>query len=84
MSLTPPLMTGWTSHQSYNPIDSLTNSLIDQRLGRIEHLLESILKRLMILDPDLLKLEKYESLRNAYEQYQMVDALLDDPTNDSN
>lgn len=83
MSLIPPLMTELTSYQSYAPSNDFANVLLNQRLGKIEHLMEEILKRLSIIDPDLLKLEKYESLRNAYAQYQVLEALLDNPTKDS-
>ena len=41
MSLTPPLMTGWSSSQTYEPLTT-------HRLDRIERLLELILKRLSI------------------------------------
>lgn len=34
--------------------------------------------RLLILQPDPAKLKKYEALRNAYEQYKLVEALLHD------
>lgn len=38
-------------------------------------LLEAIEQRLCIVLPDLEKLEKFQALRVAYEQYKLVDAL---------
>lgn len=46
--------------------------LKDKDLGK---LLEQIEHRLAILVPDPKKLEKFEALRNAYEQYKTLEAL---------
>ena len=42
----------------------------------IKDLLETIMERLAILQPDPAKLEKYEALRNCYQQYKVLEALL--------
>jgi hypothetical protein len=42
----------------------------------IKELLETIMKRLAILQPDPTKLEKYEALRKAYDHYKLMEKLL--------
>lgn len=42
----------------------------------LEELFSKIEDRLAILQPDPAKLEKYEALRNAYEQYKILEALI--------
>ena len=42
----------------------------------LEQLFSKIEDRLAILQPDPAKLEKYEALRNAYEQYKILEALI--------
>ena len=38
--------------------------------------LEAIQERLLILEPDTKKLEKYAALKKAYEQYKLLEKLL--------
>lgn len=40
--------------------------------------IDKIEKRLSILVPDPKKLEKYEALKKAYEQYKLIESLIDD------
>jgi hypothetical protein len=42
----------------------------------IKDLLETIMERLAILQPDPAKLEKYEALRKAYDHYKLMEKLL--------
>lgn len=44
----------------------------------LKNILEKIQDRLNILTPDPRKLEKYEALRAAYENYQLIEKLLKD------
>lgn len=52
---------------------------IDIGNGRtLSQFIEELEKKLLILRPDPEKLEKYEALRQAYEQYKILEALLYD------
>ena len=44
----------------------------------LKEMLEKIQDRLLILTPDPTKLEKYEALRAAYENYKLIEKLLKD------
>lgn len=52
----------------------------DIQLGHwsLKQEIDKINERLAILQPDPELLEKYESLRNAYEHYKMLETLLKD------
>jgi hypothetical protein len=49
----------------------VTEEIMEKRLKNIE-------KRLAILVPDPLKLEKYEALKKAYDHYKMLEILLEE------
>ena len=50
------------------------NTTVDQ----INHRLNSIEERLAILTPDLVKLEKFAALRQAYDNYKLIETLCKD------
>jgi hypothetical protein len=64
-------ITNNTNNTSTQPISFVTQKEFDKRLDTIE-------KRLAILVPDPLKLQKYEALRKAYDHYKMLEILLDE------
>ena len=43
---------------------------------KIAETLEKIMERLSIIEPDLEKIEKYPALREAYENYRAIEALI--------
>lgn len=43
---------------------------------KIAETLEKIMERLSIIEPDLEKMEKYPALREAYENYRAIEALI--------
>lgn len=47
----------------------------------LKDFMDSVAKRLTILQPDPKKLEKYQALREAYEHYQTLEALLTEEKN---
>ena len=49
--------------------------------ANISELLEKIQERLAILVPDPKRLEKYEALKQAYDNYKLLEALCVDETN---
>lgn len=64
--LASPTFTGW-SDDVY---------AIERDLGDIEKRLTEIEKRLLILIPDVKLMEKYPSLKEAYEAYKIIEQLL--------
>lgn len=61
----------YSNNTSPASLSVLTQEHFDKRLSTIE-------KRLAILVPDPLKLQKYETLRKAYEHYKMLEILLEE------
>jgi hypothetical protein len=59
------------NNTSSGSVSLVTQEDLDKRLSTIE-------KRLAILVPDPLKLQKYETLRKAYEHYKMLEILLEE------
>jgi hypothetical protein len=60
-----------TNNSNGSAVSFVTKEEFDKRLDKIE-------KRLAILVPDPLKLQKYETLRKAYEHYKMLEILLEE------
>lgn len=56
-----------------------TNSWIDPDKERINQRLSAIEERLLILQPDPEKLEKWESLKEAYDHYKSLEGLIGNP-----
>lgn len=71
-------LTGWYLGSGYTNIPSVTDSTYQplNELHSIKESIDKINKRLSILVPDPAKLEKYESLKAAYEQYLILEALI--------
>ena len=42
--------------------------------------MHSINERLLLISPDLEKLEKYAALKNAYDHYKLIEAMCGDNT----
>lgn len=58
------------------------NSWIDPDKERINQRLSTIEERLLILQPDPAKLEKWEALKEAYNHYKSLEALIGNPKED--
>lgn len=73
--------------QSYNPAHGYANTVIyptppGVNLDAMQVALSKIQQRLAILDdPDPAKLEKYAALKKAYEQYTLLEKLIDSDQN---
>jgi len=50
----------------------------------LKKFMDTVSERLMILEPKPEMLEKYESLRNAYNEYKMLEKLCSGPDTDAN
>lgn len=66
---------------TFDTIDTTTyNDISIHREGKqpikIVETLEKIMERLSIIEPDLEKMEKYPALREAYENYRAIEALI--------
>lgn len=76
-----------TTIPSISIVDSniLTDDLIISRAQKpplkVAETLDTIMERLLILQPDLEKTEKYPALKEAYDNYKMIEALI---ANDEN
>jgi len=70
-NVTPTSVT-WESQQNYD--------LTIQREGkpplRVAETLEKIMDRLAILEPDFDKMDRYPALREAYDNYKLIEAML--------
>jgi hypothetical protein len=69
--------TFYTTNYAYtNSRTHITENDITIDGKSLKDFMEKVEERLMIITPDLEKLEKYEALRNAYEQYKIIEALI--------
>lgn len=61
------------------------DDLVIQRVGKpplhVAKTLEMIMDRLAILEPEFEKLERYPALREAYENYKLIEAMVAEDTN---
>jgi len=75
-----------TSSSAKNGLHVTSNAVFDGDLTvkgvNITEMLETINKRLAILVPDPAKLEHFEALKRAYENYKTLEALCELPTKD--
>lgn len=74
------LITGSITSARHSPLEvrgdiSVTNGDVVVDGVSIKKLLEGVADRMHILIPDPTKLEKYESLKRAYEQYKLLEKL---------
>ena len=64
----------------YPPAAELTSEVVLQRQGKepipLGKTIDAILERLCIIIPALDKLEKYPALKEAYENYKLIEALI--------
>ena len=59
---------------------SVSNGTVnrDTSIDQLNNRLNSIEERLAILTPDLVKLEKFEALKQAYDNYKLIETLYKD------
>lgn len=70
---------GMLSGGTYSPNPDLyVNGDIKIKGVSLKDTLDTINERLLILQPDPAKLEKYEALRIAYEHYKLMEKLIND------
>lgn len=77
---------GLAGNTRYDTTTSFGGIIVDRiTIGGVDLAtsIDAINKRLSILIPDPKKLEKFEALRQAYSQYQVLEALLLSEDNDA-
>jgi hypothetical protein len=64
------------SHSSITGVDDLVINRPGKPPLKVAQTLESIMERLAILEPDFDKMDRYPALREAYDNYKIIEALL--------
>lgn len=72
---------------TYDP-NTLPTDVVIKRTGKpdlpIGKTLDAIMERLCIIEPALEKLEKYPALKAAYENYKLIEAMIQNDNGDNN
>lgn len=68
---------GWNNSHAFAPVYNER----DEAINKINKSLDTINKRLAILEPNLELNEKFEGLKQLYQEYKAMEKLLSGPTN---